>query len=141
LERKQSDIVLHDLHLPNAARDGGKMHRLKTIAAIAGVLSVLSLAPAYSQDQPTTAISDQKLDQAAAAMARVNSLHRSYRQKLTEAPPDEQNRVLAEANEALQKAVMDQGLSVDEYNTIIKTAQNDPAVRDKLVQRLGAPKQ
>jgi uncharacterized protein DUF4168 len=118
------------------------MHRLKSIAAIAGVLSVLSLAPAYSQDQPTTAgISDQKLDQAAAAVARVNNLHKSYQQKLTQTPPDEQDRVIAEANNALQKAVTDQGLSVDEYNTIIKTAQNDPAVRDKLVQRLGAQKE
>lgn len=115
------------------------MHRLKSIAAIAGVLSLLSLAPAYSQGQPT-GISEQKLDQAAAAMARVNSLHKSYQQKLTQTAPGEQDRVIAEANNALQKAVTDQGLSVDEYNTIVKTAQNDPAVRDKLVQRLGAQK-
>ena len=65
LERKQSDIVLHDL--ANAGCNGAKMHRLKSIAAIAGVLALLSLAPAYSQDQPTAAgISDEKLDQAAA---------------------------------------------------------------------------
>jgi uncharacterized protein DUF4168 len=139
LERKQSDIVLHDL--ANARCDGGKMHRLKSIAAIAGVLSLLSLAPASSEDQPTAAgISDQKLDQAAAAMTRVNSLHKSYQQKLTQTAPGEQDRVIAEANNALQKAVTDQGLSVDEYNTIVRTAQNDPAVRDKLVQRLGAQK-
>jgi Domain of unknown function (DUF4168) len=100
------------------------------------------LAPAYSQGQPTTSsISDQKLDQAAAAMTRVNSLHKSYQQKLTETSPDQQDRVIAEANNALQKAVTDQGLSVDEYNTIIKTAQNDPAIRDKLVQRIGTPKE
>jgi hypothetical protein len=118
------------------------MHRVRTIAAIVGMLSVVSLTPAYSQGQPTTAgISDQKLDQAAAAMARVNSLHKSYQEKLTQAPPDQQNSVIAEANNALQKAVTDQGLSVDEYNTIIKSAQNDPAVRDKLVQRLAAPKE
>ena len=118
------------------------MHRVKTIAAIVGMLSVISLTPAYSQNQPTTAaISDQKLDQAAAAMGRINSLHKSYQEKLKQAPPDQQNSVIAEANNALQKAVTDQGLSVDEYNTIIKTAQNDPAVRDKLVQRLAAPKE
>jgi uncharacterized protein DUF4168 len=118
------------------------MHRVKTIAAIAGMLSVVSLTPAYSQGQPTTAgISDQKLDQAAAAMAHVNSLHKSYQEKITQAPPEKQDSVIAEANNALQKAVTDQGLSVDEYNTIIKTAQNDPAVRDKLVQRLAAPKE
>jgi Domain of unknown function (DUF4168) len=83
----------------------------------------------------------QKLDQAAAAMTRVNSLHKSYQQKLTETSPDQQDRVIAEANNALQKAVTDQGLSVDEYNTIVKTAQNNPAIRDKLVRRLGTPKE
>jgi len=36
----------------------------------------------------------------------------------------------------MQKAVTDQGLSVDEYNSIIRTAQNDPAVRQKLAQRI-----
>jgi len=34
----------------------------------------------------------------------------------------------------LEKAVTDQGLSVDEYNNIIRTAQNDPKVREKLTQ-------
>jgi hypothetical protein len=41
-----------------------------------------------------------------------------------------------EANDAIAKAVTDQGLSIDEYVSIMKTAQNDPAVCDKLVQRL-----
>ena len=41
-----------------------------------------------------------------------------------------------EANDALTKAVTDQGLSVDEYNSIIRTAQNDPTVREKLTQRI-----
>jgi 3-oxoacyl-[acyl-carrier-protein] synthase III len=118
------------------------MHRGLTVAAMVSMLSVMSLAPAYSQDQPTTSsISDQKLDQAAAAMTRVNSLHKSYQQKLTETSPDQQDRVIAEANNAFQKAVTDQGLSVDEYDTIVKTAQNNPAIREKLVQRLGTPKE
>ena len=41
-----------------------------------------------------------------------------------------------EANDAMKKAVADQGLSVDEYNSIIRTAQNDPSVRQKLSQRI-----
>ena len=34
------------------------------------------------------------------------------------------------------KAVTDQGLSIDEFKTIMNLAQNDPAVRNKLMQRL-----
>jgi hypothetical protein len=41
-----------------------------------------------------------------------------------------------EANKALVKAVTDQGLSVEEYTSIMVVAQNDPAVRQKIVQRM-----
>jgi len=118
------------------------MHRLKTVAILLGVLSVLSLAPAYAQNQPApSGLSEKKLDQAAAAIARVNSLHARYQQKLAETPPNEQNRVVEEAKNALEKAVTDQGLSINEYNTIVKTAQNDPALREKLLQRLQTQKE
>ncbi|MBO0735848.1 MAG: DUF4168 domain-containing protein, partial [Alphaproteobacteria bacterium] len=32
--------------------------------------------------------------------------------------------------------VTDQGISVDEFNSIIEAAQNDPALRQQLVQRI-----
>jgi hypothetical protein len=44
--------------------------------------------------------------------------------------------VTDEASNAMKKAITDQGLTVDEYNTIIRTAQNDPGVRQKLSQRI-----
>jgi hypothetical protein len=34
------------------------------------------------------------------------------------------------------KAVTDQGLSVEEYNSILRVAQNDPSLRAKIMQRL-----
>ncbi|WP_395714707.1 DUF4168 domain-containing protein [Reyranella sp.] len=34
------------------------------------------------------------------------------------------------------KAVTDQGLSVDEFTTIMEVAQKDPDVREKLMKRL-----
>jgi len=118
------------------------MHRLKTIAASVGVVAAVSLAPAYSQNQPTpSGISDTKLDQAAAAIKHVDKLQRSYQQKLEQASPDERDHVIEEAYSALEKAVRDHGLSIDEYDTILHTAQNDPAVREKLLQRLDAQKQ
>ena len=118
------------------------MHRLKTIAASLGVLSLVSLAPAYSQDQPAmSGISETKLDQAAAAIVHVDKLQRSYQQKLEQAPPDERDRVVEEADNALVEAVKDHGLSIDEYDTILQTAQNNAAVREKLLQRLDAQKE
>jgi len=85
---------------------------------------------------PSPTISDEKIDAAAAAIGHVTSIQQTYERKISAAPPSDKQRLTAEANNALQKAVTDQGLSVDEYNSIIRTAQNDPAVRQKLTQRI-----
>src|SRR5262249_822964 len=88
--------------------------------------------------QPSN-IPDQKLDAAAAAAQRVTSLNRAYQQQIAAAAPADQERMLNKANSALQKAVTDQGLSVEEYNSIMEVAQNDPGAREKIRQRIGAP--
>jgi Domain of unknown function (DUF4168) len=85
---------------------------------------------------PSPTISDQKLTAAAAALGQVTSIRQSYERKIAEAPQPDKQRVTDEANNALKKAVTDHGLSVDEYNTILQTAQNDPAIRQKLAQRV-----
>jgi hypothetical protein len=88
---------------------------------------------------PAVSIPDQKLDATAAAMQRVASLKRDYLQLLEDAPADDQARIVNEANNALEKAVTDQGLSVEEFATIMQTAQNNPQVREKIMERLQAP--
>ena len=90
-----------------------------------------------SQGQsPSPTISDQKLDAAAAAIGQLTIIRQSYEQKIAEAPPSDKQNITDEATNAMKKAVTDQGLSVDEYNTIVQTAQNDPTFRQKLVQRI-----
>jgi hypothetical protein len=97
-------------------------------------------APAQSPAQPSENIPDQKLDAAAAALGQIASLKEDYQQRIEQsATPDEKQRLTNEANGALVKAVTDQGLSVEEYTAIIVVAQNDPAVRDKIIQRMRAP--
>jgi hypothetical protein len=85
---------------------------------------------------PSPTISDEKLNAAAAAIGRVTSIRQSYEPKIAAAPPANKQHMTEEANNAMKKAVADQGLSVDEYNSIIRTAQNDPSVRQKLTQRI-----
>jgi hypothetical protein len=85
---------------------------------------------------PSPTISDVKLSAAAVAIGRVTSIRQSYEPKIAAAPPADKQRMTEEANDAMKKAVVDQGLSVDEYNSIIRTAQNDPSVRQKLTQRI-----
>jgi len=92
---------------------------------------VQSPSPDLSQQN----IPDQKLDAAAAAMGRVASLKQDYQQRIAAAPPADQKRLVDEAVDAMAKAVTDQGLSVEEYDSILEVAQNDPGVREKIRQR------
>jgi hypothetical protein len=118
---------------------------MRPVAAVALIAAgLLSVSATNVQAQsPTTGLSDrsknipdQKLDAAAAALQQLAILLPDYQQKLAAAPPSDKQRVADEANNALSKAVTDQGLSVEEYNTIMAEAQNDPDVREKIRQRL-----
>jgi hypothetical protein len=117
---------------------------LPAAAAILLIGADLLCAPAANAQvlspsvQPSN-IPDQKLDAAAAAVQRVTSLKKDYQQRITAAAPADKERIVNEANSALEKAVTDQGLSVEEYNSILEVAQNDPGVRAKIRQRMGAP--
>ena len=96
-------------------------------------------APSPTAPGTTTApatIPDNKLDAAAAAVKRVSAIRDTFEQKLAQAPVDEKKRVVDEADDAMAKAVTEQGLSIEEYATIMQVAQNDPVVRNKLLQRL-----
>jgi hypothetical protein len=81
-------------------------------------------------------IPDSKLDAAAAAVKRVLTLKDTYEQKLARAPDEQKEGIVEEANNAVTKAVTDQGLSVEEFNNIMEVAENNPDVREKLVKRL-----
>jgi hypothetical protein len=91
-------------------------------------------APGATDQKPD--ISEQKLDAMAAALEQVATVKDSYQQQIAAAPPPDKERIAAEAKNALVKAVTDQGLSVEEYTSILVVAQNDPQVREKILQRL-----
>jgi hypothetical protein len=108
---------------------------------------------AYAQDQsasppkatspgastPSANISEQKLDAAAAAVRGIAAVKQDYEQKLAQASgssESEQASLVNEAQTKMAKAVTDQGLSIEEYTNILRTAQNDPTVHDKIIQRL-----
>jgi hypothetical protein len=93
--------------------------------------------PQQVQPQQPANIPDQKLDAAALALQKVVNLQQQYRQKLAGTNnQSEQQKIIDEANDELKRAVTDQGLSVEEYTSIMQVAQNDPQVRDKLLQRI-----
>ena len=107
---------------------------------VPGIANAQVQSPAPSPTTPSQDITDQKLDAAAAALGRVAAVKENYEQQIEAAGPADKEQLAKEANNALVKAVTDQGLSVDEYNEILVVAQSDPSVREKIVQRLRATK-
>jgi len=125
--------------------------RLSAAASLAALW--LCLAPAaIAQDQspapdsanpphntnPAANITDQQLDAVAAAAKNVASLKTQYRQKLRTAAPADHEKIADEAQAALEKAVTDQGITVEDYQSILEVAQTNPEVRAKLLQRIDA---
>jgi hypothetical protein len=110
------------------------------VPAVFGVPAIGAQAQSQTPKPDTSAqpqnIPDQKLDAAAAAMEQIASLRESYQQKLEAAPPSDKKRIAEEANTALEKAVTDKGLSVDEYSEILAVAQANPEVRGRIIQRI-----
>ena len=138
-------------------RKTARTRLLRPFAAVALTAGVLLVVPAAgAQTNPPQArppaqssqtqspqtpsasapISDEKLNAAAAAIGQVATIRKSYESKIAAAPASDKQHLAKEVDDALNKAVTDQGLSVDEYNSIIRTAQNDPAVGEKLTQRI-----
>jgi hypothetical protein len=82
-------------------------------------------------------VTDKKLDATAAAVKKVSAVSDSYKKKLAATPDNaEKEKLLDQADREVTKAVTDQGLSVEEYLGIMKVAENDAGVRNKLIDRL-----
>jgi uncharacterized protein DUF4168 len=104
-------------------------------AATVNVLAQSS--PPAPPSSPAPDVSDQKLGAVAAALQRVAGLQKDYRQRLAEAEaPADKERIVAEAHNEFTKAVTEQGLSVEEYASILDMAQDHPEIRDKLLERI-----
>jgi hypothetical protein len=94
-------------------------------------------SPAPSPSQPSQSIPDQKLDATAAALDKIADVKESYTKQIEATPSEsDKQKLVDDANKALVKAVTDQGLSVEEYTSIMVMAQSDPMVRQKILQRM-----
>ncbi len=100
-------------------------------------VNVLAQSPPRGPSTSAPDLSDQKLSAVAVALARVANLQMDYRQRIAKAEaPAEKERLVAEANNELTKAVTEQGLSVEEYESILGVAQDNPEIRSKILQRV-----
>lgn len=119
---------------------------MRSLAAAALAAAWLLPVPAANAQSPTPStsgqaqdISDQKLDATAAALRQVASVKEDYQGRIDAADPTDRPRIAKEAKTAIEGAVTAQGLSVEEYNSILTVAQNDTNLRERILQRVRPP--
>ena len=99
---------------------------------LAGVMatpssSVAQTAAPASPQAGTTEFTQDQLKSFAAATLEVEQLHQKYSPQIAAAKePSEQEAVRGQAVEEMTKAVRGEGLSIEEYNSIVTQLYTDP---------------
>ena len=121
----------------------------------AAVFSLMTFSPALAVEvaqaqQPTqqapadgngAAVSDQKIEAFAVAYLQVDKVRQEYSAKIG-ATKDEaaKQKLQDEAKKQMVDTVeASKDISVEEYSTILTAAQSDPALANKVLEKIGTP--
>ncbi len=124
--------------------------KLLMAACLSAGVAFAPYALAQDANQPSEpaveapAVTDEKLQSFAVAFLEVENLKQQYTQQLQEAGDDaeRQQQLQNEAGEKILQAVEEtDGISVDEYNQIIQSAQADPDLAQRLTDAIGQASQ
>jgi hypothetical protein len=79
--------------------------------------------------------SDDTIQKVGRAVGQIALIREAYREGIGELDSDGEKQELAQRAEAAAvQAISDQGLSVTEYNRVVKTADDDPALEERLLE-------
>jgi hypothetical protein len=105
--------------------------------------AALGLAPAVAfaapdmqpQAQPASpSIPDGTIGKAGAALHDVAKLQEKYQGKINSATPEQKQGLSEQANAEAVQAIQSHGISVQDYSNVIRTAQNNPQVKQRLLE-------
>ena len=89
---------------------------------------VAETAAAYEE------ISGNILEPFAGAYKEVSEIHSSYEQRIVKSlDPAQADALQQEANQKMTQAVTDRGMTIEDYNTLFQTIQNDPDLKKKFM--------
>jgi len=114
---------------------------LKALRGLLLIASVLSLAPlatlkaqVVESQPPQKELSGNILEPFAGAYKEVSQIHTTYEQRIIESnDPTQADALQQEANQKMKQAVVDHGLTIEDYNTIFKNIQNDPDLKKEFM--------
>jgi hypothetical protein len=107
----------------------------------AGILTVGPAMAGSDQGQPMSAsqqeVTQDDLKTFAEAYTQVTQIYNAYEQRIINtSEPGEANALQQEANEKMNQAVMDTGLSIEDYNSMYRAIENDQGLQNELTQVL-----
>ena len=110
------------------------MRQIVILAATAAIALSPALGVAQTPGtQASPAIPDQTIGKAGAALHDVAKLQEKYQGQMDSASPEQKKGISEQANAEAVQAIQSHGLSVQEYTTVMRTAQNNPQVKQRLL--------
>lgn len=110
--------------------------KVMTLAATAALALTPALGLAQSagnQTGPAANISDQTIGKAGAALHDVAKLQQKYESQMNTASPEQKKGLSAQANAEAVEAIQSHGISLQEYSNVMRTAQNNPQVKERVL--------
>ncbi len=83
--------------------------------------------------QSNETIPDGTIGKAGAALHDVAKLQEKYQGKMESATPDQKRGLSQQANAEAVQAIQSHGLSVQEYSNVVRAAQKNPQVKQRLL--------
>ena len=131
------------------------MGRIHFAAALTAALAVAGPVTLAAQESPnvgsgvpgaaaagSASVSDATVAQVGKALRKVEEIRQTYAQRIQSATSQDQQQGLSQQAAAeAQQAVRSQGLNPQQYNDVIRLAQNDVGLRKRLIAAAGLPAQ
>jgi hypothetical protein len=93
----------------------------------------VGVEPPAALGSPAAQISDGTIGKAGAALRDVATLQQKYQPKMDSASPKEKEGLSQQANAEAVQAIQSHGISVQEYSSVVRTAQSNPDVKQRLL--------
>lgn len=112
-------------------------HLFSTVACFASACllmpaAVLHAGEGSSQSAPQEMVR-KNLEPFAGAYKEVSEISSTYSQRINQSEPDQADALQEEANQKLTQAVVNHGLSVEDYNLIFHTILSEPGLQEEFM--------
>jgi hypothetical protein len=113
------------------------MRRLMKLAAVAALVvapAASFAAPDQAPPAPSTEIPDATIGKVGAALHDVATVQEKYQGPIDSASQAQKQSLSEQANAEAVQAIQSRGISVREYSNVVRTAQNNPQIKQRLLE-------